>query len=216
MRYIILALLTVIPTHSSTAHADLDVGESAGIADGTVSVERIPNAKECVQILFGGGKESGASVLPVSRVRIPQPKWDTFTTVSDPELYVKLIYSVIYVESRGNPKALSPADAYGMMQVTEAAAYDAAKYCSMPPLPSPEYLFDMQTNIKFGSCYLKKLLSEVDNDIPRALVAYNGGYRQLTLYDREGNIATETANYVLKVTRTLRRCTEPTLLQENN
>jgi soluble lytic murein transglycosylase len=113
--------------------------------------------------------------------------------------------AVIYTESRFDSKAVSIADAHGLMQMTELAVIDAAKHCNLRPVRM-DNLFDSYTNVQYGTCYLAKLLGETEGDWDRALVAYNGGYAQLQRYDRGVNIASETANYVLKVKKAVKFC----------
>ena len=119
--------------------------------------------------------------------------------------FLSRMLAVIYVESAFNKKAKSSADAHGLMQMTEVAVKDAVKHCNLRPV-AMDNLFDSYTNVKYGTCYLSKLLQHVEGDWDRALVAYNGGYAQLQRYDRGETIATETANYVLKVNRAYKIC----------
>lgn len=115
--------------------------------------------------------------------------------------FMEYLLSVIYVESRFNKNAHSHADAIGLMQMTVPAVTDAVRHCNLKAVIDMDHLLDSATNIRYGSCYLKKLLDEVDGDWTRALIAYNGGYKQLTRYDNGETIVTETANYVLQVHR---------------
>ncbi len=116
------------------------------------------------------------------------------------------MFAVIFVESRFNRDALSPKQAYGLMQMTMPAVIDAAQRCNLRVPMDMSHLFDSVTNVKFGSCYLKKVLDDADGDWTRALILYNGGLRQLRKYDAGDSIVTETANYVLQVERALRLC----------
>jgi soluble lytic murein transglycosylase-like protein len=113
--------------------------------------------------------------------------------------------AVIYVESRFDSNAVSTAAAHGLMQMTEIAVFEAAKHCNLRPVKM-DNLFDSYTNVQYGTCYLAKLLEETEGDWDRALVAYNGGYVQLQRYDKGVNIASETANYVLKVKKAVKFC----------
>lgn len=126
----------------------------------------------------------------------------------DPE-FLEYLMSVMFVESRFNRKALSSADAHGLMQITLPAIVDASAHCSLRPLRmhEKERLFDSGTNIRYGSCYLKKLLDDTGGDWVRALITYNGGYKQLFRFDAGLPIAAESANYVLQVTRARKVCT---------
>lgn len=119
---------------------------------------------------------------------------------------MEYLLAVIYTESRFNRNAKSVQDAYGLMQITQVAADEAASRCQLKSVTSMASLHDSATNIRYGSCYLSYLLEEMDGDLDRTLIVYNGGYRQLQRYDRGESIVAETANYVLLVNRTLKMC----------
>lgn len=116
--------------------------------------------------------------------------------------------AVIYVESAFNKMAKSGAEAHGLMQMTQIAVTDASRHCNIRPV-SMSNLFDSYTNVKYGTCYLGKLLEQMGGDWDRTLITYNGGYAQLQKYDRGETIASETANYVLKVKRAVKLCNNP-------
>jgi hypothetical protein len=126
------------------------------------------------------------------------------STDKDTQFLVHML-AVIYVESAFNKLAKSTAEAHGLMQMTQIAVTDASKHCNIRPV-SMNNLFDSYTNVKYGTCYLSKLLEQMEGDWDRTLVTYNGGYAQLQKYDRGETIATETANYVLKVKRAVKIC----------
>ena len=123
---------------------------------------------------------------------------------SQDEEFLQYMLSVIFVESRFNRDARSPKDAVGLMQITLPAVQDAVRHCRLRPQLSVDHLFDSTTNIRYGSCYLKKLLDDMDGDWTRTLITYNGGYKVLQQYDRGERINNETSNYVLQVERALR------------
>lgn len=119
--------------------------------------------------------------------------------------FLEYLMSIIYVESRFNKQARSERDAIGLMQMTLPAVQDAVTHCNLRPIGDMDHLYDSATNIRYGSCYLRKVLQDVDGDWTRALIVYNGGYKQLQRYDKGDTIVTETANYVLLVTRALNK-----------
>ena len=95
-----------------------------------------------------------------------------------------LIYGIIETESSFNPYAVSPANAYGLMQVVPATAgkdvYNLVKKKSGQP--TKEVLFSPEHNIDIGSAYLyilqTRYLVKVTNKVSQEysmISAYNGG-----------------------------------------
>ncbi len=104
----------------------------------------------------------------------PQAFWETITkaaarTGADPYL----VAGVIREESRFDPQAVSPANAYGLMQLLPGTAKGAARLAAIPA-PSIQGLFDPQTNILLGSVVLQELWTRY-NRVDLALAAYNAG-----------------------------------------
>jgi len=101
-----------------------------------------------------------------------------------------LITSVIAVESNFDPKAVSPKNARGLMQLLpETAAQLGVKNIDDPA-----------ENIDAGTRYLRDLLQKYNNDIALALAAYNAGPDKVQLYGRVPPYA-ETISYVRRVKR---------------
>jgi Rod binding domain-containing protein len=107
-----------------------------------------------------------------------------------------LIASVIHAESGGNPKAISPAGAKGLMQLVDSTAQQYGVVDS----------FDPGENIRAGSRFLKHLMDRY-KDVRLALAAYNAGPGNV---DRFGGIPPfkETRAYVARVT-SLMKNTQP-------
>lgn len=113
--------------------------------------------------------------------------------------------TVIAAESGFNRKAVSSSGAVGLMQLTTVGAEEARQQCNLPHV-TKERLLDSKTNIRYGTCLLRHYLNQVDNNQTLALVLYNGGYKQLTRFLKEGSLSKETAEYVLRVNSYLGRC----------
>ena len=97
-----------------------------------------------------------------------------------------LVRAVIQAESGGDPQALSPQGAAGLMQLMPGTASAMGAVAR----------FDPQQNIASGTRYLRSLLDRF-HSVELALWAYNAGPSAV----RNGILPRETENYVPKVLR---------------
>lgn len=83
-----------------------------------------------------------------------------------------MVAALIEIESRFDPLAVSPAGAYGLMQLMPPTARSLS-----PDTRSlrAAHLFNPVLNIELGTAYLSQLVHRFDGDLPRALIAYNAG-----------------------------------------
>ena len=103
-----------------------------------------------------------------------------------------LVLAVVEAESNYNPKALSPKNAQGLMQLIPATAerFGVAD------------VWDPEQNLRGGMAYLRWLLDHFKEDVKLALAAYNAGeaavlrHRGIPPYD-------ETRAYVSRIARRL-------------
>ncbi len=125
------------------------------------------------------------------------------------ELDENLVYALIKAESDFDLDAVSSKGAVGLMQLMpETAQWAAAK---MEIEYDESLLTDSEYNIKIGTWYLKRLIIYYENDINKAIAAYNGGEGNVDEWLADGtwdgtlaNVGDipfeETRNYLSKVT----------------
>jgi soluble lytic murein transglycosylase-like protein len=82
-----------------------------------------------------------------------------------------LVMAIIRQESAFNPRATSPSNARGLMQILPATVTRSRRYqrSVAQRLYSPTY------NVRFGCDYLRRLLKQFNGNLPEALAAYNAG-----------------------------------------
>lgn len=81
-----------------------------------------------------------------------------------------LLRGLIWVESRYDARAKSPAGARGLMQLMPQTASGLAQKLGVRAAP-----FDPEFNIAAGSLYLHEMIARYDGDIALGLSAYNAG-----------------------------------------
>ena len=86
-----------------------------------------------------------------------------------------LVASVIHVESRFDPFAVSSVGACGLMQLMPPTARWLLEKGTGSGKIRPEQLFNPVLNIELGTNYLAHLMDRFDGDLTRALIAYNAG-----------------------------------------
>ena len=103
---------------------------------------------------------------------------------------VDLVEAIIQVESSFDPRAVSVKNCKGLMQLHP----DTARRFGVQNVLDPE------ENIRGGVTYLRWLLDHFDQDLTRAVAAYNAGENAVAKY---GGVPpyTETRNYLDKVNR---------------
>lgn len=106
-----------------------------------------------------------------------------------------LINGLIWVESRFQPKATSPAGAKGLMQLMPATAAALAKQLG----ESRPKSYDPAFNVRAGTYYLKRMIDKYDGDVRLALAAYNAGAGNVNKWMAADGLPERSENYITKV-----------------
>jgi soluble lytic murein transglycosylase len=144
---------------------------------GTEDPEVLVRAYEAV------GAPEAAVRLAASLPRTPATRrhlyplgyWDVVRQTSERAgLDPLLVQALIRQESAFAERAVSPADAYGLMQLLPTTAAEVAPEAGLPP-PDRTRLTEVDTNVTLGTTLLRRLLTRYQGSEIRALAAYNAG-----------------------------------------
>ncbi len=185
----------------SPAHAEIAVMESGKI----LYIDSFHREDKLVTLhLTGGGEvtvasELVANIVPNEIAPEDETEWaflpilpqldDLISPAAERNgLDPRLVAAVIWVESSGDPKAVSHKGAKGLMQLMPQTAETLGV----------QDVFNPEQNIDGGARYLKRLLDQHDDDVSLALASYNAGPSAVA---RHGGIPPypETRKYVKRV-----------------
>jgi soluble lytic murein transglycosylase len=109
------------------------------------------------------------------RYLYPLGHWDVVRTAAEREgLDPLFVQALIRQESAFAARAVSPADAYGLMQLLPSTAAEVAAAHGQPP-PDRARLTEVGTNVALGTALLSRLLARYGGSEIKALAAYNAG-----------------------------------------
>jgi soluble lytic murein transglycosylase len=143
-------------------------------------------------------------------LRFPTPyKRQVLEMAQARELDPALIYGVMRRESLFDPLARSQVGALGLMQLMPSTARLVARSLGMKK-PGRSDILHVETNIRFGTHYLRTVMNRFDNNAALAAAAYNAGPNNVRRWlPRESTMSadlwvetvpfTETRNYVQAV-----------------
>lgn len=90
-----------------------------------------------------------------------------------------LLAGMVFQESKGDPGAVSPVGALGLMQLRPETARERAGELGLPAPTREDLLGDPALNLRLGVEYLVYLERRYGGDVEAALCAYNGGPTRL-------------------------------------
>ena len=94
-----------------------------------------------------------------------------------------LIFALIRQESQFNPRAISSADALGLMQIIPPTAAQVAGWLRLRN-PTRKSMLQPNLNIRLGSRYLAYLLKRYRGRVAHAIAAYNAGPMRVDRWKR--------------------------------
>jgi soluble lytic murein transglycosylase len=146
------------------------------------------------------------------KILFPQQYWSSIEQESSKNgLDPYMVASLIRQESEFNPAAISPANAFGLMQLLPSVGRSMAREEGIRHFSETE-LLNPETNIRLGTRYLKQTLDKFDGQAPYAFAAYNAGDTRVTDWQSIGKYHgmdefvesipfTETREYVQAILR---------------
>src|SRR5258706_2121145 len=209
-----LAELSLAPL----AVVELDEVRSLGAEEGLrllLMREYARNGAYARTVALASQFQSPRAAEEVARYRYPLAYWESVQKrAKENGLDPYLVVSLIRQESLFDPKAVSPAAAYGLMQMLHSTATRTATRMKLAP-PAREKLFEPEVNLQLGIYHLKELLQRYSNSYVKAIAAYNAGENAVTRWETryagseddefiERIPYTETQLYVKLVLRNLR------------
>lgn len=128
-------------------------------------------------------------------------------------VHPELIYAIMRQESAFNPKARSPADAFGLLQIIPKVAHESALKAKIEVNKDSD-LFDPKINISLGSLYIRELWDKYHGQFILTVASYNASEKALQNWVRsrfngdpvefiEDIPYKETQDYVKRVLRNL-------------
>jgi peptidoglycan lytic transglycosylase len=150
-----------------------EIGESGTDVGGMAMMGEVAGKHGDGRAMLLLGKAAYNRGLPLDYYAYPVVGLPDYTPIA-PAVEPAVTYSIARQESHLNQKVVSPANAYGLMQVTPAAAQDTAKlfkaiYNRARLLSDPIY------NMQMGAAELSMLLRTYNGSYILAFAGYNAG-----------------------------------------
>jgi soluble lytic murein transglycosylase len=147
------------------------------------------------------------------RILFPKEYWSTIQQESAKNgLDPYMVASLIRQESEFNPRVVSYANAYGLMQMLPSVGREMARKTGLSTHLDTDALLDPEINIKLGCAYLKQRLDKFGGQPEYAFAAYNAGDSRVTEWKAQADYTgidefvesipfTQTRDYVQAILR---------------
>jgi soluble lytic murein transglycosylase len=170
------------------------------ISSGPFAVRRLVLLMLLPIVLGGAVLAYAWSAQPAWWLRLSHPLEYEHIVLGHAENYdldPALIAAVIYRESRFDPDAVSESGAVGLMQLLPDTAEGIAELTGGAGFVVSD-LHDPEINVRYGSFYLRRLLTKYDGDLELALAAYHAGQGNVDQWLEQGRRIefAETREYV--------------------
>jgi soluble lytic murein transglycosylase len=159
-----------MPLAHELAASFSSAGEVAAVADILAETRQTKH-------VLSLGRRNIARGLPVVEAAFPLTGIPAFEP-ADGSAGLALVYAVARQESAFDPRAVSRADARGLMQMLPATARVTARRFNIPYSPD-DLLSNPAINAKLGAAHLGELAMSTRGNIPMMLAAYNAGPRRM-------------------------------------
>lgn len=150
-----------------------ELGESATDIAGMAMLAEVAGKNNDPRAMLLLGKGGLGRGLPLDYYAYPTFGLPNYSPIADP-IEPALVYSIARQESHFNQKVVSPAHAYGFMQVTPIAAKDTAKRFKAP-YNRARLASDPVYNMQMGAAELAMLLKTYDGSYLMTFAGYNAG-----------------------------------------
>jgi hypothetical protein len=210
----------VINTDHLEAIRDLEDRSKSGAVDPLVAVEELA----AINARFGlrTGASEGGQIYDRARAGVEFAEGTRGLNIQaagvsgDYDLQARLLQdAVIHQESRGNPNAVSPVGATGIMQLMPGTAmspgfgvrniFQVARDMGVSVVGETEAVAQLlmrnpEVNAAMGTEYLSTMLARYGGDVERALVAYNWGPGNADNWNgSRGSLPKETQGYLRNI-----------------
>lgn len=139
--------------------------------------------------------DMGALPRPYWEALFPRPFWTDLTRYATAnQLDPFLVASLIRQESEFNPGAISPANAWGLMQVLPSTGKMLARELRIGHFSDSQLLVPA-TNLELGTRHFKALVDRFNGKVEYALAAYNAGENRVDDWLAAGQYR-DTAEFV--------------------